>query len=109
MIVHRIVLQNPPALEDLVSPAGMGEHPPTGDPRVARLWEGISVFRTMQQARNRALRSTHLGSYIAVLDLVESGPIQCERTGLTRGHYTVWGDPVALLAAVVNVVPVREL
>lgn len=109
MIVHRIVQTNPPKLDDVVSPQGMGDPPPTSDPQVLRLWEGISVFRTIQQARNRALRSPNLGSYIAMLDLPDRGPIQFERTGATRGHYTAWGDPAALLASVVNVVPVREL
>lgn len=45
--------------------------------------------------------------FIAVIVLPDGCNIRYERTGKTRGHHTVWGDPEELLGYVSHVEPVH--
>jgi len=76
-------------------------------PELLDRWAGISAYDMEGQARRRARwamrRGRPLGEFIAVLELRPSWRI--EQT-FNPGHYTLWGEPTALLACVVKVVPV---
>lgn len=47
-----------------------------------------------------------MGSYIAEVQIPVLGPIYFEQTGADPHHFTLWGDPVDLLARVTAVVRV---
>ena len=102
---YRIIKTSEQQLADFMSDAALGEPAPI-DPAHARLHDGISVFNTEQQARNKAQAYPVLGSYIAVIELPDDAPANYERTLKTRGHYTLWGDPAYLNGLVVSIVPV---
>jgi hypothetical protein len=105
----RIALSNPPTLYDLTSLEGRGRLLPVGaDANFARLWSGLSVYATEAQAQRKARASPMLGSYLAELNIPETGQIHWERTTDSAGHDTLWGPPAELLGGVVRVIPVRS-
>lgn len=104
---HRIVNSNPPSVRDFTSHAALGIPPPDDDPETLRLWSGISAYRTMAQARRKARASPRLGAYIAVLEIPATGQVTYQRTTMSSGHDTLWGEATALLACVVDVVPLE--
>lgn len=99
----RVVREDPPALRDFLSNAAQGKTLGSSDPVLQRRWEGISVFDTRERAQQTARRRPDLGRYIAELWLTEGMSISYERTGNTRGHYTLWGDPESIRQCVVGV------
>ena len=102
---YRIVLTNPPTLVDFLSDEAQGR-PPRGETH-RYLWDGISVYATAQQARNKAQDYPFLGQFIARLDIPDQASVRSERTlRRSRGHHTLWGDPAYLLRCVVAVIPV---
>jgi hypothetical protein len=101
---YRIVRTDPPIVDDFLPYEARGGKPPD-EPYLRRLWQGVSVYDTANRARNRALKQPHLGRYIAELRIAWGSGIHAERTGHRRGHHTLWGEPAALLASVVAVVP----
>jgi hypothetical protein len=104
---YRIVISNPPTVRDFYSQKALGiplARP--GDAAILRMYDGVSVYWTEIQARNRARATPRLGGYIAVLDIPENAPITIQRTGLGRGHHTLWGPPDEMLRCVVNVLVV---
>ena len=103
--LYRIVRTNPPTLADFTSGARQGRPIPAQLPREPhRLWDGLSAYATLAQARRKQRRSPNIGEYVAALDLVASGSVRVERTTREPGHHTAWGPPDALLACVVEVV-----
>ncbi|MBA3331679.1 MAG: hypothetical protein H0T39_12585 [Actinobacteria bacterium] len=104
-ILYRIVKTNPPTLEDFTSNAARGQPFTHPDPSRRRLWSGLSFHGTEAQARRNARRYRTHGSYIAAVEVEDGAPIRVERT-LGPGHYTVWGEPSALLGRCVGVASV---
>lgn len=110
MILYRVVRTDPPTVAEFRSHEARGHRLPPGAPEeTRRLWSGISVYETAERARQTALDYPRLGTYIAVLDIPEEGPIGAERTTNSLGHYTLWGDAVTMLACVVAVRPVAAV
>ncbi len=106
-LLYRVVLTNPPTVDDFKSKAELGlPAPPAGARDVRQLWDGISVFSTEAQARRAARRYPLLGSYVARLQIPSAAEIRSERTLASPGHDTLWGDSSVLLAFVTEVVPV---
>ena len=103
MRFYRIVLTDPPTLADFLSAAAQGRPARRNDPETLRLWTGISVYETFEQARDKALDFPMLGHLIATLDIPEHTLIRAERTTSSRGHHTLWGEPADLLAHVVSI------
>jgi hypothetical protein len=103
--VHRIVLTDPPTRDDFSSNAGKGRRPRSDEPEVLRLWDGLSVYATLAQARRKARGAPYLGRYVATLRIPDRAPARLERTR-GPGHHTLWADPAAALGWVVAVVPV---
>lgn len=106
---YRIVRSNPPSLIDFMSDEMKGLPPRNDDPETLRLWTGLSVYVTRNQARNKARTYPWLGGFIARLEIPEAGTARWERTTTSRGHYTLWGAPPDVLKCVVSVEPVIEV
>ena len=100
--IHRIVQTDPPMRIDFTANVALGRGDPR-DPEDARLWDGLSMYSTFNQARRKRRVSPMLGRYVAAVRVPLDGSIRIERTR-GEGHHTVWGDPDALLAMVVSVV-----
>ena len=69
---YRIVLTKPTTLYDYQSAKERGIPEPQSPTRRA-VWDGLSVFSTMNQARRRQRVSPMLGGYIAVLRVPTDG------------------------------------
>ena len=106
MILHRIVKAAQPNEDDFLSQKAKGLR--LRDDQYESIWDGISVWETIDQARETAAGSRYrLGSYVAVLDVPETGPVRWQRTTKSEGHYTLWGQPADLLALVQKTVPLQ--
>ena len=77
--------------------------PEPDDPMLLAVFDGISVFSTLSQARRKRRRSPVLGQYVAVLRVPTDGSIRFERTFREEGHHTIWADEALLLSFVVSV------
>ena len=105
---YRIVLADPPSLDDFTSYAALGRPSPAGaTPELLKSWQAVSVFDTEVAARAMALRrGGRLGRFLAFLEVPEAGPIHYARSGANPRHFDLRGSPEDLLACVVAVVPV---
>jgi len=103
---YRIVQSDPPTRRDFESHEALGRVLIDPDQEQRRMWQGISVFTTEAQARNKAHDYPGLGGFIAAMRVRDEEAIRFARTGRNRGHHTLWGEPEALLGCVVAVVPV---
>lgn len=94
---YRIVRSMLPAPRDTRCGQALEKEPrDDSDPDVRRLWSGISMFDSVGRARGLAQRSPWNGTaFIATVTFPRSR-FTVERTR-SRGHYTVWGDPHAML------------
>ena len=101
----RIVKADPPTEADFLSYKALGRPLLRDTPSLRRSWEGVSVTSRLEAARALAARAPSLGRFIAVLELVEGGPVRFAQTGGAPEHYDLWGEPHDMLAAVVRVVP----
>jgi hypothetical protein len=106
IVLYRIVQDNPPRRVDMLSYQALGIVPDTDDPELLRISTGISLYNTLQQARNqmRRLPAARRG-FIAELHLPANSPVTIERTGSQRGHHTLWGNADDILNYVVRVIP----
>lgn len=105
--LHRIVRTNPPTERDFTSKVALGLVDPEADDETKRLESGLSMYRTLAQARMKARAFSFLGAYVAVVDVGATAFIAVERTTSSAGHYTVWAAAGELLSAVVTVEPVE--
>ncbi len=103
---YRTIHHMPPVREDFLSDRDVGKTIPRR-PAFVRLWEGLSVFEALDQARQKAMEFPMQGAFIAALAIPSDGRITYERTGKTEGHYTLWGNADDLLKCVTSVQPVR--
>lgn len=100
--LYRIVWTNPPTVDDMKSNAALGRQPRAVTQEVWRLWRGISLFDSIERARRQASRHPWRGdAYIAELR-IPVGAFRIEATR-SRGHYTLWGLPHAILSYVTRV------
>lgn len=102
-VYYRIVRSRPPTLADFTSRAEQGYPLPNPTPDRQRLWQGISAYATLAQARRNARRFPQLGNYIAAIDLSKGKHLMHERTTQQPGHFTIWGEPAQILACLVSV------
>jgi hypothetical protein len=103
-LFYRIVLTNPPTLYDFQSAKERGGAEPDSDSRRA-VWDGLSVFSTLNQARRKQRVSPILGSYIAVLRVPTDGSVRFMRTLGGDGHHTIWAEASTLYDLRVSVEP----
>jgi hypothetical protein len=104
-LFYRLILAAEPTAIDFLSGEALGLTRPV-NPALDRLWQGGSVQNTESQARARGRGMPWLGGSIAEVAIPDDGSVAFERTGKSRGHFTLWGDPTKLLGCVVRVVPV---
>lgn len=104
-VLYRIVLTNPPTVADFLSNGAQGLQPRGVALRQPELWSGLLMFDTLERSRAQARRFPGLGQYIAAIRIPVDAAITARKT-LGEGHYTVWGDPETLLAAVSDLCPV---
>jgi hypothetical protein len=106
--VYRIVWTNPPQSVDFEPNAQRAVPPYLVSEERMRLQSGISVFRTLSQARRttRARRPWMGRGFIAVIELPPTSEFRMERTTKSAGHYTLWADARSILEWVVGVFPV---
>lgn len=101
--LYRIVRTDPPTLLYMTSKAALGLIDPAADDETRRLESGLSMYRTLAQARRKARAFRFLGSFIATVDLTGVESVVIERTTSSSGHFTVWGEPTVILRCVVAV------
>ena len=96
-ILFRIVRTNPPSRRDLMSHAERGTRPlrPLSQ-READLWNGVSMYDSLEAAVGKARSVAGLGSFIARVEIPDDADVRIEQTGREREHHTVWA-PAALL------------
>lgn len=111
-VFFRVLVGPQPTANDFKSGRELGSPRPR-NPENERLWEGLSVFGTEQQARNKAIdmreRGYSIGDYVARLEIPDESPVTWERTTNSRGHYTVFGQIHRLIDYVASVVPVDTI
>ena len=66
----------------------------------------VSVYDTVELARETVRRFPQIGSFIAELEISEGGAVAYEKSLRDPHHHDRRGDPGAMLAAVVRVLPV---
>jgi hypothetical protein len=107
---YRLVKSSPAAREDFLSYAELGLISLDDPPEVRRLKQGISVNRTLRQAKNRtSVPSLRDHEYIAELRIPDGAAVTFERTGHQKGHHTLWGDPDDFVSYVVSLVRVDDV
>jgi hypothetical protein len=69
-------------------------------------WQGLSVFDSLDAVRAMLRRVPRFPlRLVARLELPDNAPVRIAKT-FGPGHYTLWGEPEVLRAAVVAVVEV---
>lgn len=107
-VLYRIVKTDPPTLTSFLSHAARGRPFPVGAMReMESLWDGLSMYDARGAARFTAQKRPLLGKFIAMLNIPASA-FRIEKTTSHPRHYTVWGEPEALLRCVVSVTPVDD-
>lgn len=97
--LYRIIRTDSPTVDDMRSYAELGIPLRRDDPASRRRARGISLFDSLEQARRQARGKPWLGdAFIATLEM-PADRFRIERTG-GRGHYTLWGEPHAILSHV---------
>lgn len=95
-------------LDSLRSHYELGTVPRRHGPRSAVLNMAVSMYREREQASKTARNWwPKIGSHVAELELVAGKGFNFADTG-HPGHVSVWGDPLELLACVVDIVPVED-
>jgi hypothetical protein len=109
LMFFRIVETNPPSLYDFMSHQARGRELRFRTARSLRLWDGLSVYRTREDAVAQAGRSPRLGSFVATLAIPGDGTVRYELDNGPHGHCTIWGAPALLMNFVVSVAPVEDV
>jgi len=105
--LYRVVQTDPPTVRDFLSQKVLGIPLKSETAKVLRLWDGLSVYRTAEQARARALQTPRLGRYIAELVVpLDDDRILVELDNGRHGHCTIWGSPWLLRSRVISITPV---
>jgi hypothetical protein len=101
---YRIVESDPPTLWDFTSLKARGRDLLHPTPEALRIWDGIAVYETVEQAREQRRRYPKIGRFVAEVLVPLDAEIRCERTTRSDGHWTLWAPPEKLLA-LASVVP----
>jgi hypothetical protein len=105
---YRIVHSAPPTLVDFISNAASGlrlRPPDTAERR--RLWEGLSVYSSIQAAEASAIRAGwRNGRHLAEIVVEYPDAVIVEKTLRDPAHYTMWGAPEMILGLVRRSIPI---
>ncbi|MGH2583601.1 MAG: hypothetical protein ACRDJE_01660 [Dehalococcoidia bacterium] len=102
---YRIIKAEEATMEDFLSHKARGIPLRKDTSELRRSWEGVSVYDTLDTAREIVRRFPRIGRFIAVLEIAEGDLVRYEQTGDDPNHYDLWGDPRDMLRAVVRVIP----
>ena len=103
VILFRVVQSDPASISDVMSREALGMRPRHPTAKALRLWSGLSMNRTREQASQLATASPWLGGYIAEFHIPTDGSFRYELDNGRNGHCTVWGDPEDLLVLIVSI------
>jgi hypothetical protein len=104
--VFRGIKRDEPVLEDFQSAFVLGFPPPRRiQRRSAVIWMGLSTYRSREAAESLLRAVPKIGTHVSELVLPYGQGLAVAET-VRPGHVTVWGDPLKLANAVVNVYPV---
>jgi hypothetical protein len=121
LVVYRLVQgddPNDPSFREALLSNLARKRPPKGrEKRVPEIHEGLSVYKTVQQAQeqrqrigayvdSKGLGPVRIGDFAAEIRLEGGAGFQIEDRGEVDGHMTIWGDPDSLLARVADIVRV---
>jgi hypothetical protein len=76
--LYRIVRTDPPTVLDFTPKAALGLVDSEADVETQRLEAGLSMYRTLAQARRKARAFPFLGGFIATVQLPSDAPFQIE-------------------------------
>lgn len=111
IVAYRIVrseLSGDPALIDSFrSHYELGQEPRKVERRSTVIHMGISTYLNEEVARGIAQRFPRLGGFVAQLVLRSGNGFNYAHTGHPL-HLTVWGDPIKLINAVVDIARVWQ-
>ena len=104
--LYRLVHTDPPTVRDFLSQQVLGIPLKYETAKALRLRDGLSVYRTFEQAQARARQTPRLGRYIAKLVIrLDDDRIIVELDNGRNGHCTIWGSPWLLRSFVESVTP----
>ena len=103
-LFYRITKSNPPSVGDFQSAKSRGAPMPQDANRLA-VWDELSVYSTMSQARRKRRTSPILGRYIVVLRVPIDGSVRIERTLRDPGRHTIWEEAAVVRTWMVSVEP----
>jgi hypothetical protein len=98
--LYRIVKSNPPTTADFLARMMLGFLPRRIEMERPEVWSGLSMYDTPEQARATANDFPALGTYVATVSIDTRNRRIVAHQTLKPGHYTVWGAPEVILAAV---------
>jgi len=99
VILYRVVLTDPPTVDDMRSYEALGIPLRRDDPESRRLATGITLFDSLERARRQARRKPWMGNAFIAELTIPAHRFQIEKTA-GPGHYTAWGNPSAMLGYV---------
>lgn len=70
------------------------------------LWDGLSVFESIELAVAHYRRSRQLGRYALEISLRPTDALRMRRTTDTPGHWTIWADTDVLVSRVTAIIAV---
>lgn len=109
LTLYRIVLVNPPTVDDFTSNVAKGRPiPPLLPSNLHWLWDGLSVYDSAAAAESLAIRSPALGMFVVEMRLPDNR-FRLLRTTRAKGHYTVWGEPEELPQCVIHTRPILRV
>ncbi|MGH2584361.1 MAG: hypothetical protein ACRDJE_05550 [Dehalococcoidia bacterium] len=101
---YRVVKRNPPTERDFLSMQALGRRLRADTPENRRIYDGVSVYATLDGVRFLVERFPHMGAFVAILEVEEGKALRVEQTTPDPDHYTLWASSETLLATVVEVV-----
>lgn len=107
-IVRAASAWDPELLDSFRSNYEQGKPPRHIEGRLAVVQMGLSMYLEGRQAGRTARRWPLIGTHVAEMQLDPGQGFSYAATG-PPGHITVWGRPLQLQAAVVDIYPVEDL
>jgi hypothetical protein len=100
IVLYRILETNTPTIWDFTSMKGRGGSLRHNTRKAMRLFDGLSVYRNEDHARQLATASPRIGNFIAELRVPTGADVTIQFDSGLREHCTIWGDPAQLLSFV---------
>ena len=107
-VMFRATRANPPTLYDFLSNIERRRRlPPNATAEVQRRWAGLSMYDERSALEDVVRATPAVGSFIAEVRIAGAMQVTISQFGVNPHHFTVWGNPAELLAAVTSVARVR--